>query len=157
MVYLMDIFERYKNEIYIEYEFDKSNKEISLFGSKFVENNNKSSFIMINRKISNLKEKYEINEGEKIKNLKVNLFMDKKITNVSEMFRGCLNLLTLSDASKWNTYNINDMSYMFSGCSNLISLFDISKWNTNNVTNMKYLFSECTSLLSIPDISKWSN
>ena len=183
MIYLIDIFERYINEIDIEYEINKLGNEISLFSSNFVENNKNNSFIMINNKIIKLTEKYIINEGEKIKNLKIKLFMDKKVINISKMFYRCSNLFSLSDTSKWNLYYITDMSYMFFECLNLssipniskwkinnvtnisfmfymckhlFSLFDISKWITNNVTNMRYLFYECTSLLSLPDISKWN-
>ena len=52
------------------------------------------------------------------------------------MFYECSSLISLTDKSKWNTYNEKYMVSMFEGCSLLISLPDISKWNTNNVTTM---------------------
>jgi len=60
---------------------------------------------------------------------------------MSYMFDGCIQLLLLTDISKWNTNNVNKMSSMFSRCEQLSSLPDISKWNTNNVTDMSFMFN----------------
>ena len=78
------------------------------------------------------------------------------VSDISEMFSGCISLISLPDIYKWNTSNITDMSGIFHRCSSLISLPDISKWNTNNVIDMNSMFSYCESLISLPDISKWN-
>ena len=38
---------------------------------------------------------------------------------MSNMFRGCSSLQSLTDISNWNTINVNNMSDMFRGCSSL--------------------------------------
>ena len=44
-IYLIDIFERYTNELDILYEFENFDNEINIFGSKFVKNNKKNIYI----------------------------------------------------------------------------------------------------------------
>ena len=66
------------------------------------------------------------------------------VTNMSEMFCGCLNLTSL-DLSSWNVSNVTDMSYMFVECKNLETL-DIRGWNTAKVTNTNEMFSGCSKL-----------
>ena len=63
---------------------------------------------------------------------------------------------SFSDISKINTINITDISNIFYGCSQLMSLPDISKWNISNVVNMEGLFQGCSALISLPDLSKWN-
>ena len=43
-IYLLDIFERYTSELDILYEIENFDKEINVFGSKFVKNNKKNIF-----------------------------------------------------------------------------------------------------------------
>jgi len=154
MIYLIDIIERYINQIDIIYEINKEENKLNIFGSKFVENN-KKCLMMIDNKINEIKENHIIN-NKKRKNLKILLFTDKALNNMSYMFYKCEYLLSLSEISKWNTNNVTNMSYIFFKCKQLSSLSDISNWNTNNVTDMSYMFTGCESLSSIPDISKWN-
>jgi len=153
MINLIDIFDRYINQIDIIYEINKEESELNIFGSKFVENN-KNCLMMIDNKINKIKE--NIINDKKRKNLKILLFTDKTTKDMSYMFYWCKRLSSLSDISKWNTNNVIDMSFMFYGCEKLISLPDISKWNTNNVTDMSFMFYGCEKLISLPDISKWN-
>ena len=153
---LMSIYNKmnYKNEINIIYKINAEEKT-KIFGKKFVENNKDNCKIMYDN------EEYELNEELEIKNKnesKLNIILQNiiKITDMEDMFNGCLSLLSIPDISKWNTNNVTNMQGIFSGCSTLSSLPDISKWNTNNVTNMSSMFDECSSLSSIPDISKWN-
>ena len=48
--------------------------------------------------------------------------------------------------------NITNMSNMFYKCYNLISLPDIHLINTKDVTNMSCMFYYCSSLTSLPNI-----
>ncbi len=80
-----------------------------------------------------------------------------KATNMREMFRGCVSLISL-DLSNFNTSNVTDMSGMFAGCVSLTSL-DVSNFNTSNVTNMgssmmNGMFANCSSLISL-DLSNF--
>ena len=56
---------------------------------------------------------------------KTNLKVDKLI-NMSNLFLGCISLISAPDLSNWNTSNVIDMRGMFYGCSSLISFPDIS-------------------------------
>jgi len=61
MINLMDIFNRYINQIDIIYKINKYESELKIFGSKFVENN-KNYLIMIDNKINKIKENHIIND-----------------------------------------------------------------------------------------------
>ena len=56
-IYLMNILDRYINQMDIIYEREKEEKELQLFGSKFVDNNNQKCFIMIENRINKITEK----------------------------------------------------------------------------------------------------
>jgi len=151
MIYLINIFDRYSNQINIIYEINKEENDLKIFGSKFIENN-KNCLMMINNKIHKIKE--NIINDKKRKNLKIILFTDKTIKDMNSMFLGCEQLLSLPDISKWNSNKVTNMSHMFYECQQLSSLPDISKWNTNNVNNISSMFYWCIKLLSLPDISR---
>ena len=137
------------------FNFKEKQEIINIFGEKFVKNNRNNCKMIIDNKEYNIKEKFKItNNNNDILNIKLKGI--ENIIDMSNMFKDCTSLLTLSDISKLNINNIIDMSYMFNNCLLLSSLPDISKWNTNNVTNMSYMFNNCKSLLSLPDISKWN-
>ena len=71
----------------------------------------------------------------------------EKVTDMSEMFKGCENLLSLN-LQKFNTSQVTDMNSMFYQCSNLVTL-DLQSFNTEKVTNMSAMFSNCSSLDSL--------
>ena len=83
MIYLMDIFDRYINQIDIIYEINKEERLMNIFGSKFVENN-KECLMMIDNRIYKIKENLIIND-KKRKILKILLFTDKIINDMSFM------------------------------------------------------------------------
>ena len=157
-LFLIDIFERYKNEMDIFYEIENTNtnNEIEIFGKEFAKNNKKIIYMINDNKIYNLKEKYKIDNKEKKKKFKIKLLIIKNINNISKMFYECAKLSSLPDILKWNTSNVTDMNQMFYRCKKLSSLPDISKWNTNNVTNMNQMFYGCNKLSSLPNISNWN-
>ena len=178
--------EEYKdmyNIVILEYRINESN-EYTIFGDGFVENNKDKCYMLIDGQKFELKSEYTISDEQKknlekltIKLVGLNKITDmsdlfnncqdliniinlqkldtSKITNMNNLFKNCSSLQYLPDISNWNTENVTDMSYLFAKCTSLIKLPDISKWNTNNVTNMSYLFFNSNKLISLPDISKW--
>lgn len=67
--------------------------------------------------------------------------INKNITHVREMFRGC-NWLASVDLSNMNP-SITDLSYMFYDCERLTNIYNI---NTSNITDMMYMFRNCFKL-----------
>ena len=82
----MDIFDRYINQIDIIYKINKDENNLKIFGSKFVLNN-KNYIMMIDNRINKIKENHIIND-KKRKNLKILLFTDKDIKDMSYIFNG---------------------------------------------------------------------
>ena len=68
------------------------------------------------------------------------------VTNMSNMFSGCINLAT---TPQLDTSSVTNMSNMFYGCG---SLTIIPQLDTSSVTNMSDMFCNCTSLATIPQI-----
>ena len=68
------------------------------------------------------------------------------VTNMSNMFSGCINLATIPQL---DTSNVTNMDSMISSC---ISLTTIPQLSTSNVTNMGYIFYNCGSLTMIPQL-----
>ena len=139
---LLDIFDRYINQIDIIYEINKEENEFKIFGSEFVKNN-KKFLMLIDNKINEIKENYIIND--KRKDLKILLFKDKTINDMNYIFYGCGKLSSLPDISKWNTNKVTNMSCMFYDCSSLSYLQDISEWNIININDINSLFNGCKS------------
>ena len=186
-IFNMDLIEEKYVDIYniitMEYKIDSLNQKFQLFGKKFVDNNKDKCYILCNKEKLEIKEEYSVEDLNidknefKIKLGGLNKIQDishifngskelislpniskintDKIMNMSCMFKLCSNLKLLSDISKWNTSNVIDMSYLFSKCSSLTKLPDISKWDTSSVTNMSYIFESCISLEKLPEISRW--
>ena len=92
--------------------------------------------IYFNDNKEEIKNKYEIKEGDKVKKIKI--IIDYQIKSFEKLFFwcGCVESINFK---KFYRNNINDMSYMFCGCSSLKKL-NISNFNTNNVTNMNSMF-----------------
>ena len=146
------------NEINIEYkieEFDKLYKEIRIFGSDFVVNNENICEIIYKGEKYKLNENFNVENNENDDILKIKLININKITNISHIFEQCSSLLSVSDISKIDISNITDISFMFSECRLLPNLPDISFWDTRNIISMRSFFKDCILLKSLPDISKW--
>jgi len=75
------------------------------------------------------------------------------VTDMSNMFDGCLNLTSL-DLSSFDTANVTDMWGMFICCKGLESL-NLSSFDTGKVTNMGGMFYDCSSLVSL-DLSSFN-
>ena len=110
-----------EDEEYDEYEGDKENINIKIFGDTFVENNKKKCKMVIDNKELEITGKYNIENCNNNK-LEIELKGINNVVDMSYMFNRCSSLLSLPDISKWNTNNVSDMNWMFSGCSSLSSL-----------------------------------
>ena len=161
-----DIFygcENMDKEINIIYKINKNDKNIQIFGTKFVNNNKDKCKIIYNGKEQELIDKINMEMLDKnAEILEVKLKVLKNITDLSYMFGsegvagGCKSIISLPDISNLNTSYTTNMSNMFHGCSSLKFLPDISTWNTSNVKDMSNMFFSCSSLVSLPDISRWN-
>lgn len=69
------------------------------------------------------------------------------VTNMNNMFNGCLSLTTL-DLSSINTSKVTTMQEMFSGCSSLTSL-NLSDLNMKKLQYVAHMFYECSSLKDV--------
>ena len=116
------------NEINIIYKVD--NNKIKLFDENFVERNKKNCKIIINGKEDELKA-YK-NFGfftKKIDKLEIKLKGIMNISNMNDMFSGCISLLSLPDISKWNINKYSNMYGLFNGCESLLSLYFMDALN----------------------------
>lgn len=66
------------------------------------------------------------------------------VTNMANMFNGCINLTTIP---LLDTSSVTNMGGMFQNCTNLT---EIPLLDTSKVTNMQYMLNNCTSLTTIP-------
>ena len=80
------------------------------------------------------------------------LICDSGVTDMSQMFYNCSNLITL-DASNFDTSQVTTMGNMFNGCNSLKTL-DVSNFNTSKVTNMYNMFQNCSNLITL-DVSNF--
>ena len=78
-----------------------------------------------------------------------------KVKDMSYMFCGCNNLISVGDLSNWNVSKVEGMSVMFSNCEQLKSVGDLSNWKVSGVKNMFYMFQGCEQLKSVGDLSNW--
>jgi len=143
------------NEVEIFYKYDKNVNKIKFFGEIFVENNKQNCILIINDKILELCEYYEIEEN-KNKNIKIILIEKNEIVDMSYMFHKCISLLSIVNLSKWKAINVNNTSYMFYGCSSLIDLSEFSSLITDKVKDISYMFFGCICLKYLPDINNWN-
>ena len=158
----INVYEKDKTRINdtIKYRVRSKDDKVQIFGEVFVKNNKNNFRIIIldNNKEYELFAFYDLKKfGGYVKNrtIEIKLKQIHEPTDLSMMFQGCRELISLPDLSYLNTDNITDISYMFSNCSLLTSLPDLSSWNTSKVKNMSSLFYGCSSLTSISDISYW--
>ena len=153
--YIVDLFEKvFNNQMSIIYK--KKDGDIRLFGDEFVKKNKNRCYLIINGKKNELINNYNFTKDYTNNNLEIKLIEEKLIYDFSYMFSDCDNLLSLSQANKWNTTLINDMNHMFYKCSSLSLLEGIDKWNISNVQTLNYMFYNCSSLVYLPDISVWN-
>ncbi|MBQ7510370.1 MAG: BspA family leucine-rich repeat surface protein [Prevotella sp.] len=73
-----------------------------------------------------------------VQSLDLSHFNTSKVTNMLNMFNGCVNLTSI-DLSHFDTGNVTNMSGMFATCQALNSL-DVTTLNTQNVVFMSSMF-----------------
>ena len=158
----------FPKKINLDYNANSSiYEEIKLDYQKFLDNNNDTHIIndFYKEYIQSLfpfstvknNDSNSFNENANMKNEIPILHYNRNIiSNMNQMFSGCISLISIPDISKFDTYNVRYMNSMFFGCDSLKTLPDLSKWNTYNVVNMRALFNNCNSLISLPDLSKWN-
>ena len=73
------------------------------------------------------------------------------LTNVRAMFCKCLNIKSIPDLCNiFNKANkITDISMLFNGCINLKEIINFNKWYLPNITDMSYLFNRCKEIGTI--------
>ena len=156
-----------KNQIIIKLkvtDFDKINNEFAdiyfLEKEQFIQNNNIKEF---RGKNEELKELNEINTKLFINNVQcpfkkcfkptekgeyvIKIIFIKKIQNLSYLFRGCDNIISI-DLSSFDTSECTNMKYMFGKCF-LLKEINLSNLNTSNVIDMSYMFNGCKKLENI--------
>ena len=70
-----------------------------------------------------------------------------KVSDLSGMFRNCINLKSINFGNM-NTSSVENMQYMFEECSSLTSI-DLSNFDTSKVKNMAYMFHYCINLQTL--------
>ena len=73
------------------------------------------------------------------------------LTNVRAMFCKCLNIKSIPDLCNIfnKTNKITDISMLFNGCINLKEIINFNKWYLPNITDMSYLFNRCKEIGTI--------
>jgi gliding motility-associated-like protein len=74
------------------------------------------------------------------------------VTDMSEMFSGCITLNSPSNMGSWNTATVTNMRFLFYGATAFNQ--NIGGWNTGAVTNMSTMFSEAAAFNQ--DIGSWN-
>jgi len=146
----------FDNKLILKYNIkNNDSKKIRLLGEEFVKNNKNNCSLIINGEIKELREEYELTNINTI--LRITLLKTNYITDMSYMFDNCVDLLSISDDSKWITNEVKNMRNMFNNCESLESLpKNISEWDTSKVKDMSYMFKGCKSLQYLPDICNWN-
>ena len=82
----------------------------------------------------------------KLKEIKgIKALITKTVNNIKAMFQLCSELQNL-DLSDFDTSNVTNMQDMFNGCMRLKEIKGINKFKTNKVNNMKQMFKKCCKL-----------
>ena len=157
-----------EKEIGIIYMIPKKLHDLRLFGDDFVKNNKgKCKLIFYDQKrdkdieyelCSFLKTDFinDITVAEESSNcFWVNLKLNEDLTDLSSMFKDCINLISFDHFfSNLKTENVITMSGMFEGCIFLQDLENIALLKTSSVTDMSNMFKNC-SYISDLDLTGW--
>ena len=129
---------------------------IRLFGSEFVcRYRNICKIIYKNNELS-LREFFNLTYDDiQSKDFRIKLKGVNFVTDMTEMFRFCEDLLELPNISRMDTSRVTKMNTMFEGCLKLIKLDGINRWNVENVLSMRGMFYNCSNLKSLPEINEW--
>ncbi len=98
-------------------------------------------------------------EYSKISSLgNINRFDVSNVTDMSELFSGCLFLTgSLDPLASWDTSNVTNMNHMFYNCESITGpLTPLNSWNTSNVKDMSGMFYYCEALSGVNDLNNWN-
>ena len=111
---------------------------------KFININKKDKIyyhIYFNDNKKEIKNKYEINQKNKV--IKIKIIIDYQVKSFNGLFYKC-DCIESINFKKFYRNNITDMSFMFWGCSSLKEL-NLTNFNTNKVKDMNNMFYGCSS------------
>ena len=136
------------DKLEMEYLVDKNIPEIdiNILGKKFVDNNKDNCKLIINGNKLDLCEQYKYKKEEE--KLIIILVKERPIKNMSEMFKGCDLLRSVSVKTQWIMDKVTDISSMFYGCK-ILKYFKSTDWNTSEVKDFSQMFYNCKSLEEI--------
>ena len=78
----------------------------------------------------------------------VDVLVDSTYTDISHMFRGCTNLISVNTEG-WDTSNVKNMNQMFDGCSSLTE-FNMDDFDSSSSSvSMAGMFRNCTALTTL--------
>lgn len=80
------------------------------------------------------------------------------VTNMTGLFQGATDLVSVGDIDQWNTSNVTDMHGLFAGTNNLTAdngTLDLHDWDTSKVIAMNSMFDGSSSLKKI-DVHGWN-
>jgi len=130
---------------------------IRIFGTKFVKRYKNICKIIYKNTELPLKTHFWLsNEDKQSRYFKIKLKGVNYVTDMSEMFRFCKNLLELPDISRMDTSRVTNVDRMFEGCVKLEKLNFIYLWNMKNILSMIGMFYNCSNLKSLSEINKWN-
>ena len=101
--------------------------------------------IYFNDNKKEIKNKYKIEEKDKV--TKIKIIIDYQVKSFKDLFDDC-KCIEYINFKKFYRNTITDMSYMFYGCSSLKEL-NLNNFNTNNVTDMYGMFDGCLDELKL--------
>ena len=138
VINILDIFHKMNNmfdEITIIYDVDEKEEEMKIFNELFVHNNKDICQMVIEDKVYELKEKFNIKDYNK-KELRIKLKNIEKCLDFSKMLDGCKSLSSLPEFYKLNTININSMLELLRKCYESFFKENCPKWFVNNMIHL---------------------
>ena len=123
----------------IEIEIIPTNYNLYRIFININENDKLYYHIYFNDNKKEIKNKYKIDEQDKI--TKIKIIIDYQVKSFKELFYWCKCIESIN-FKKFYRNNITDMSYMFYECSSLKEL-NLNNFNTINVTDMRAMFCKC--------------
>ena len=81
----------------------------------------------------------------KLQFLDLENFDTSNVTNMDEIFGGCIKLIGISGINNFKTNKVTTMKQMFQECQELEYL-DLSNFDTSNVVDMRVMFYNCNKL-----------
>ena len=141
IINFLDIFQKMNinlhDEISIIYDVGKNGgeEEMKIFGEMFVLNNKDICKMIIEDKVYELKEKFNIKNYKK-KELKITLKNIKECSEFVKMFEGCKSLDSLPEFYKLNTIDINLMIKLLKNCYESFFKDNAPKWYVTNLIHL---------------------